>query len=80
MIYDNETVTFNMKIKPCILMDQSGARCMHVKQSMVWSLSCDLNMGKNQSDCTNCLKCLRISFFLFFMTQLYYNYIANYQI
>ena len=24
------------------------------------SLSCDINTGKNQSDCTNCLKCLRI--------------------
>ena len=25
------------------------------------SLSCDINTGKNQSDCTNCLKCLRMS-------------------
>ena len=24
------------------------------------SLSCDINTGKNQLDCTNCLKCLRI--------------------
>ena len=25
------------------------------------SLSCDINTGKNQSDCTNCLNCLRIT-------------------
>ena len=24
------------------------------------SLSCDINTGKNQSDSTNCLKCLRM--------------------
>ena len=56
----NEVVTFNMKIKPCIIMDQSGARCMRVKHStsaarrvsIVWYQS-----GKNQSDCTNSLKC-----------------------
>ena len=24
------------------------------------SLSCDINTDKNQSDCTNCLKCLRM--------------------
>ena len=24
------------------------------------SLLCDINTGKNQSDCTNCLKCLRM--------------------
>ena len=34
-------------------MDQSGA-------PLAVSLSCDINTGKNQSDCTNCLKCLRI--------------------
>ena len=42
-----------MKIQPCVLMDQSGA-------PLVVSLSCDINTGKNESDCTNCLKCLRI--------------------
>ena len=30
------------------------------------SLSCDINMGKNQSDCTNCLKCLKIVFICVF--------------
>ena len=40
-------------------MDQSGA-------PPVVSLSCDINTGKNQSDCTNCLKCLRISIQLLF--------------
>ena len=34
-------------------MDQSGA-------PHAVSLSCDINMGKNQSDYTNCLKCLRM--------------------
>ena len=42
-----------MKIKPYVWMDQSGA-------PLAVSLSCDINTGKNQSDCTNCLKCLRI--------------------
>ena len=34
-------------------MDQSGA-------PLAVSLSCDINTGKNQSDCMNCLKCLRL--------------------
>ena len=36
-------------------MDQSGV-------PLAVSLLCDINTGKNQSDsdCTNCLKCLRI--------------------
>ena len=50
MIYDKEAVTFN-KIKPCILMDQSGA--VH---------ACHINTGKNQSGWTNSLKCLRIEY------------------
>ena len=32
-LWPNKAVTFNMKIKPCILMDLSGARCLHVKHS-----------------------------------------------
>ena len=36
-------------------MDQSGA-------PLAVSLSCDINTSKNQSDCTNCLKCIRNSF------------------
>ena len=52
-----------MKIKPCILMDQSGVRRMRVKHSksavrhvsIVW-----YHTGKNQSECTNSLKCLRM--------------------
>ena len=39
MIYNNKADTFNMTIKPCILMDQSGAPC-------AVSLSCDINMGQ----------------------------------
>ena len=35
-------------------MDQSGA-------PLAVSLSRDINTGQNQSDCTNCLKCLRIA-------------------
>ena len=34
-------------------MDQSGA-------PLAVSISCDINTSKNQSDCMNCLKCLRI--------------------
>ena len=33
IIYNNEAVPFNMKIKPCILKDQFGARCMRMKHS-----------------------------------------------
>ena len=36
-------------------MDQSGA-------PPAVSISCDINTGKNQTDCTNCLKCLQIYF------------------
>ena len=36
-------------------MDQSGAL-------LAVSLSCDINTGTNQSDCTNCLKSLRIAY------------------
>ena len=55
MIHNNETVTFNMKIKPCIIMDQSGARCMGVKHSKIAARRVSIveyNTGKNQSDCT----------------------------
>ena len=51
----NETVTFNMKIKPCILIDQSGpGACVWniPRASLTVSLSCDITPGKNQSDCT----------------------------
>ena len=33
-----------------------------IRMPLAVSLSCDINTGKNQSDCTNCLKCLRLSF------------------
>ena len=45
-----EAVTFSMKIKSCVWMDQSGA-------PLAVSLSCDITTGKNQSDCLNCLNC-----------------------
>ena len=42
MINNNEAVTFNMKMKPCILMDQSEARCMRVEhcKSVARRVSC----------------------------------------
>ena len=33
IFYNNEAVPFNMKIKPCVLMDQCGARYMRMKHS-----------------------------------------------
>ena len=46
-------------------MDKSGA-------PLVVSLSCDINTGKNQSDCTNCLKCLRICYIVRQNAQLHF--------
>ena len=31
-----------------------------IRRPLAVSLSCNINTGKNQSDCTNCLKCLRM--------------------
>ena len=63
------------KINPCVWMNQSGA-------PLAVSISCDINTGKNQSDCTNCLKCLRMFLlqmngqtvfgFIFFMARFAY--------
>ena len=53
----------NLKMNPCILDSSSGSiqpgACV-VQTFHAVSLSCDTNTG-NQSDCTNCLKCLRIA-------------------
>ena len=52
-----------MKIKPCILMGQYGARCMHVKHSKSAAgrvPTVSYKRGQEPiSDCTNCPKCLR---------------------
>ena len=60
IIYNNEAVPFNMKIKPCVLMDQSGARGMRMKHSKSAASRVSIDTGNNQSDCTNSIKCLRI--------------------